>query len=60
LIKETHWKPEYILWEIPCAWLMLLFDFWPSYTTEDKDKKDVSEISTGKLNELGLKYASNK
>jgi len=58
LIKETGWKPEYIVWELPCAWLFLLIDFWPVYKPdqEDKQAQDISEIDESKLAELGVVY----
>jgi len=55
LVKETHWKPEYIVWELPCAYLFLLLDFWPKIETKDGQEKDVSEFSN--LKDLGIDYA---
>ncbi|HOT98870.1 MAG TPA: hypothetical protein PKZ83_17240 [bacterium] len=60
LIKETGWKPEYIIWELPCAWFFLIIDFWPTYKLNDADEeegKDISAFSDEQLAQLGLNYA---
>lgn len=60
LVKETGWKLDYILWEMPCAWLFLLIDFWPTYkkeTTDEAEVKEVSALSDEQLQQLGLNYA---
>ena len=55
LIKETGWKPDYILWELPCSYLFLMLDFWPSGKLEENEKtKDISEIPD--LVDLGMSY----
>jgi len=58
LIKETGWKPEYIVWELPCAWFFLLIDFWPVYKPDQQEDqaKDVSNFGTGELSQLGIRY----
>ncbi len=60
LVKETGWKPDYILWELPCAWLFLLIAFWPTYKKEDEgesESKEISAFSQDQLQQLGLNYA---
>jgi hypothetical protein len=62
LVKETGWKPEYIIWELPCAWFFLLIDFWPTYKKQGEDEgeiKEISSLSDEQLDLLGLKYAGN-
>ena len=58
LIKETGWKPEYIVWELPCAWFFLLIDFWPVYKPDKQDDqaKNVSEMDKSQLSQLGVIY----
>lgn len=58
LIKETGWKPEYIVWELPCAWFFVLIDFWPIYKPEkdENQSKDISEMDRGELKQLGIVY----
>jgi len=69
LCKETGWKPEYVVWEMPCAWLFLILDYWPVYENKDTDtdeaqgideksnkQKDISEIDSDLLADFGLKY----
>lgn len=61
LIKETGWKPEYIIWELPCAWFFLLIDFWPSWKKaagEEAPEMDISEFTPEQLQQLGLHYGN--
>lgn len=58
LIKETGWKPEYIVWELPCAWFFALIDFWPVYKPDQHEDqpKDFAEMDEGELKQLGVIY----
>ena len=51
MVSQTGYRIEYVIWEMPCAWLLELTEHWPTY-----EKKDERVATPGEIGFLGGTY----